>query len=158
MRLMIFINPNLDPQGAGWNIIQSVTAIGSGGFAGKGFIMGTQSHYNYLPQLSTDFIFSILSEEWGFIGSFFVLLAFLAILLRGIRILTLVKDDFAVFLGSGILAIIFLHVIVNIGMTMGIMPVTGIPLMLVSRGGSAIWTACAGIGILLNIYLRRYRY
>lgn len=158
MRLMIFLNPNLDPQGAGWNIIQSVTAIGSGGFSGKGFMMGTQSHYNYLPQQSTDFIFSILSEEWGFVGSFFVLLAFLIILLRGIRILHHAKDEFALMIGSGVLAMIFFHVVVNIGMTMGIMPVTGIPLMLISRGGSALWTACIGLGILLNIYLRRYRY
>lgn len=158
MRLVIFLNPNVDPKGAGWNIIQSITAIGSGGFLGKGFKMGTQSHYNYLPQQSTDFIFSILSEEWGFVGSFFLLLAFLSIFLRGIRILNQAKDDFTVLAGSGILTMIFFHVIVNVGMTIGIMPITGIPLMLVSRGGSSLWTACMGLGIILNMYLRRYRY
>ncbi len=158
MRLMIFLNPYIDPKGAGWNIIQSVTAIGSGGFGGKGFLMGTQSHYNYLPQQSTDFIFSILAEEWGFIGGFFVILLYLVVLLRGIRILTHAKDAFAIQIGAGIVTMIFFHVLVNIGMTMGIMPVTGIPLLLLSHGGSSLWTASIGIGILLNIYMRRYNY
>jgi rod shape determining protein RodA len=101
MRLVIFLNPYLEPKGAGWNIIQSVTAIGSGGFLGKGWLMGTQSHYNYLPQQSTDFIFSILAEEWGFLGAFFVVSLFLVILLRGVRIVTHAKDRFAVLAGTG---------------------------------------------------------
>jgi len=158
MRLLIFLNPNIDPKGAGWNIIQSVTAIGSGGFSGKGFLMGTQSHYNYLPQQSTDFIFSILAEEWGFIGGFVVILLYLIIVLRGIRILIHAKDSFAIQIGAGVVAMIFFHVLVNVGMTMGIMPVTGIPLLLLSHGGSSLWTASIGIGILLNIYIRRYNY
>lgn len=158
MRLLIFLNPYIDPKGAGWNIIQSVTAIGSGGFSGKGFLMGTQSHYNYLPQQSTDFIFSILAEEWGFIGGFFVILLYLIIILRGIRILIHAKGSFAIQIGAGIVAMIFFHVLVNVGMTMGIMPVTGIPLLLLSYGGSSLWTASIGIGILLNIYIRRYNH
>ena len=158
MRLLIFFNPYIDPKGAGWNIIQSVTAIGSGGFSGKGFLMGTQSHYNYLPQQSTDFIFSILAEEWGFVGGIFVILLFLIIILRGIRILTHAKDSFAIQIGAGVVAMIFFHVLVNVGMTMGIMPVTGIPLFFLSYGGSSLWTASIGIGILLNIYMRRYNY
>ena len=158
MRLIIFIDPYIDPRGAGWNILQSVTAVGSGGFVGKGFLMGTQSHYQYLPQQSTDFIFSILAEEWGFLGGFFVLLMFLVITLRSIRILSLARDTFAVFTGAGILAMFLFHVVVNVGMAMGIMPIAGIPLLFLSRGGSALWTASAGIGILLNIYMRRYRY
>lgn len=158
MRLLIFLNPYIDPRGAGWNIIQSVTAIGSGGFSGKGFLMGTQSHYNYLPQQSTDFIFSILAEEWGFVGGIFVILLFLIIILRGIRILTHAKDSFAIQIGAGVVAMIFFHVFVNVGMTMGIMPVTGIPLFFLSYGGSSLWTASIGIGILLNIYMRRYNY
>ena len=158
MRLLIFLNPYIDPKGAGWNIIQSVTAIGSGGFSGKGFLMGTQSHYNYLPQQSTDFIFSILAEEWGFVGGIFVILLFLIIVLRGIRILTHAKDSFAIQIGAGVVAMIFFHVFVNVGMTMGIMPVTGIPLFFLSYGGSSLWTASIGIGILLNIYMRRYNY
>ncbi len=158
MRLVVFLNPEIDPRGAGWNIIQSVTAIGSGGFAGKGFLMGTQSHYNYLPQQSTDFIFSILAEEWGFLGAFMVILLFLTVLLRGVRILTHARDSYAVVIGSGVIAMILFHVLVNIGMTMGIMPVTGIPLFFLSHGGSSLWTAAAGLGILLNVYVRRYRY
>ena len=158
MRLVVFLNPEIDPKGAGWNIIQSVTAIGSGGFSGKGFLMGTQSHYNYLPQQSTDFIFSILAEEWGFLGASLVLLLFLTILLRGVRILSHARDNYAVLIGSGIIAMILFHVLVNIGMTMGIMPVTGIPLFFLSHGGSSLWTAASGLGILLNVYIRRYRY
>jgi rod shape determining protein RodA len=158
MRLIIFIDPYIDPRGAGWNILQSITAVGSGGFTGKGFLMGTQSHFQYLPQQSTDFIFSILAEEWGFIGGFFVLLMFFVITFRSIRIITHARDSFAVFTGTGILAMFLLHVVVNVGMAMGIMPITGIPLLFLSRGGSALWTASAGIGIMLNIYMRRYRY
>ncbi len=155
MRMIIFINPHLDPQGAGWNILQSITAIGSGGFWGKGFLQGTQSHYRFLPQQSTDFIFSILAEEWGFLGGILVLALFLTILLRGISIIWSSRDDFAVLSGSGILSMLFFHVLVNAGMAMGIMPVTGIPLMLLSYGGSSLWTAMCGIGILMNISRRR---
>ncbi len=158
MRLIIFLEPSVDPRGAGWNIIQSVTAIGSGGVRGKGFLQGTQSRFNYLPQQSTDFIFSILAEEWGFVGAFLVLVAFLVIMLRGVRILTYARDEFALYAGTGIVAMILFHVLVNVGMTMGIMPITGIPLPFLSQGGSALWTVSMGVGILLNIYLRRYRY
>ena len=158
MRLLIFLNPYIEPRGSGWNIIQSITAIGSGGFTGKGFLMGTQSHYNYLPQQSTDFIFSIIAEEWGFIGGFFVISMFLVIILRGLRILTYARDDYARLIGAGVIAMFLFHVVVNIGMTMGIMPVSGIPLFFLSHGGSSLWTASIGLGILLNIYMRRYRY
>ncbi len=157
MRLIIFMNPRVDPQGAGWNIIQSVTAVGSGGFWGKGFLQGTQSHYRFLPQQSTDFIFSILAEEWGFIGGMVVFLLFLVILIRGIRIAYTARGSYGLYVGSGIVAMIFFHVIVNIGMAMGIMPITGIPLFFLSYGGSSLWTAMIGVGILLNIYQRRYQ-
>jgi rod shape determining protein RodA len=158
MRLIIFMDPYVDPRGAGWNIIQSTTAIGSGGITGKGLLLGTQSRYNYLPQQSTDFVFSILAEEWGFLGGVVVLAAFLLVMLRGLRILSYARDDFALLTGTGVITMIFFHVVVNIGMTMGIMPITGIPLPFLSLGGSSLWTASMGIGILLNIYLRRYRY
>jgi rod shape determining protein RodA len=158
MRLIIFINPNIDPKGAGWNIIQSLTAIGSGGFGGKGFLMGTQSHLNYLPQQSTDFIFSIIAEEWGFIGASFVLAMFLIIIFRGIRIISFAKDDFSVYIGAGFIGMFFFHVLINVGMAIGIMPITGIPLFFLSYGGSSLWTACISVGILLNICIRRYRY
>lgn len=156
MRFIVFLNPKVDPKGAGWNLIQSVTAVGSGGFFGKGFLRGTQSHYQFLPQQSTDFIFSILAEEWGFIGALAVFAMFLVILIRGIRIMYLARDDFGLFAAAGIVGMIFFHVIINIGMAMGIMPITGIPLFFLSYGGSSLWTALIGIGLLLNIYLRRY--
>ena len=158
MRLVIFVNPQIDPQGAGWNIIQSVTAIGSGGLHGKGWLHGTQSHYQFLPQQSTDFIFSILAEEWGFLGALLVFGLFLAIFLRGISIVWASREDYAMLAGTGILSMIFFHVLVNIGMAMGIMPVTGIPLMFLSYGGSALWTGLIGVGILMNISRRRLRY
>ncbi len=158
MRLVIFTNPRMDPQGAGWNILQSVTAVGSGGFWGKGFLQGTQSHYRFLPQQSTDFIFSILAEEWGFLGGVAVLGLFLVIFLRGISIVWGAREDYAVMAGSGILAMLFFHVVVNVGMAMGIMPVTGIPLPMLSYGGSSLWTALSGLGILINISRRRLRY
>ena len=156
MRFIVFLNPSVDPQGAGWNLIQSVTAVGSGGFAGKGFLQGTQSHYQFLPQQSTDFVFSILSEEWGFLGGLLVFALFLTILLRGIRILYIARDDYATCVGAGIVAMFFFHVVVNIGMTMGIMPITGIPLFFLSYGGSSLWTGLIGVGLLLNMYFRRY--
>jgi len=158
MRLVIFVNPQIDPQGAGWNIIQSVTAIGSGGLHGKGWLHGTQSHYQFLPQQSTDFIFSILAEEWGFLGALLVFALFLAILLRGISIVWASREDYAMLAGTGILSMIFFHVLVNVGMAVGIMPVTGIPLMFLSYGGSSLWAGLIGVGILMNISRRRLRY
>ncbi len=158
MRLIVFLEPDVDPQGAGWNLIQSVTAVGSGGFWGKGFLHGTQSHFRFLPQQSTDFIFSILAEEWGFVGGLFVFLLFLVILYRGTRIFFNARDDFAIYLGAGIVGMIFFHLVVNVGMAMGIMPITGIPLLFLSYGGSSLWTALVAVGLLLNIHLRRYRF
>jgi rod shape determining protein RodA len=158
MRLVIFVNPQIDPQGAGWNIIQSVTAIGSGGLHGKGWLHGTQSHYQFLPQQSTDFLFSILAEEWGFLGVLLVFGLFLTIFLRGISIIWASREDYAMLTGTGILSMIFFHVLVNVGMTMGIMPVTGIPLIFLSYGGSSLWTGLIGVGILMNISRRRLRY
>lgn len=158
MRLIVFMDPNVDPRGAGWNIIQSVTAVGSGGIAGKGWLQGTQSHLQYLPQQSTDFIFSILAEEWGFIGALFVFGCFLVILTRGLMICAQAKDDFAVYVGSGIVTMIFFHVAVNIGMAIGIMPITGIPLFFLSYGGSSLWSGLIGVGLLMSIYQHRYRY
>ncbi len=158
MRLIVFLDPYVDPRGAGWNIIQSVTAVGSGGLFGKGFLQGTQSHYQYLPQQSTDFIFSILAEEWGFIGAMLVFALFMIILVRGLYIVTQAKDRFAAVAGSGIVGMIFFHFVVNVGMAIGIMPITGIPLFFLSHGGSSLWTALIGVGILMSIYHHRYQY
>ena len=158
MRLIVFIKPEVDPQGSGWNIIQSLTAVGSGGFTGKGFLQGTQSHYQFLPQQSTDFIFSIIAEEWGFIGSFAVLVLFAVLLVRGLIIVMHAADDFGVFMGTGVLFMLFFHLVINIGMAIGIMPITGIPLFFLSYGGSSLWTATIGLALIQNIYMRRYKY
>ncbi len=157
-RLIIFLDPQVDPRGAGWNVIQSITAVGSGGPGGKGFLMGTQSHLRYLPQQSTDFIFSIIAEEWGFYGCMIVFLLFLIIIIRSLYILFSSKDPFALYMGCGIVGMLFFHFIVNIGMAIGIMPITGIPLLLVSYGGSSMLTTMAGLGLISSIYLHKYKY
>ncbi|MDR0554962.1 MAG: rod shape-determining protein RodA [Treponema sp.] len=155
-RLIVFLNPDVDPRGAGWNIIQSITAIGSGGLWGKGYLQGTQSHYRFLPEQSTDFIFSIFSEEWGFLGGILVFTLFLLICFRMIRIMKNTPDLFGSFIISGIIGMYMFHFLTNVGMTMGIMPITGIPLLFMSYGGSALTIAMSGIGIALSIYIRRY--
>jgi len=157
MRLVIFVNPWVDPRGAGWNIIQSVTAVGAGGLSGTGFLQGTQSHLRYLPQQSTDFIFSILAEETGFLGGILVLVLFGVVIGRGIVIMYAAGDDFATLVAAGVVALLLFHTVVNVGMAMGVLPITGIPLMLVSYGGSSLWTALIGIGLLANIGLARFR-
>lgn len=154
-RLIVFLDPYTDPLGSGWNIIQSKIAIGSGGIAGQGFLRGTQSHYRFLPQQSTDFIFSILSEEAGFIGSLFVFVLFLIILLRTVFIIRNTKNGFGYYIAVGILVMVFFHFVVNVGMVMGIMPITGIPLLFLSYGGSSLWTSMWAIGLLMSIHYRR---
>jgi len=158
MRLIVFMDPNVDPRGSGWHIIQSVTAIGSGGISGKGFLQGTQSHYRFLPEQSTDFIFSILSEEWGFIGGVFVFALFLVINLRLIRIIRVTTDTFGSYIVAGLASMYAFHFLINVGMTMGIMPITGIPLMFVSYGGSALLSAMIGIGLALSVHMRRFQH
>lgn len=156
MRLIVFLDPNVDPRGAGWNIIQSVTAIGSGGVTGRGFMQGTQSHYRFLPEQSTDFIFSIFSEEAGFLGGLFVFALFMFICSRLLSTMKTVTDPFAKYFCAGLAGMIFFHFIINVGMTMGIMPITGLPLLFMSYGGSSIMSSMIGIGIALSIYIRRF--
>jgi rod shape determining protein RodA len=156
MRLIVFLDPNVDPRGAGWHIIQSMTAIGSGGLTGKGYLQGTQSHYRFLPEQSTDFIFSIFTEEWGLLGGLVVFALFLVICLRLIRIMKVTLDPSGCYICSGLAAMYVFHFLVNVGMTMGIMPITGIPLHFMSYGGSSIISAMAGIGLALSIHVRRY--
>jgi len=155
MRLIVFIDPQVDPLGAGWNIIQSKIAIGSGNLFGQGYLQGTQSHYRFLPQQSTDFIFSILAEESGFIGSFIVFVLYFIIMFRTIFIMKNTKNTYGYYIAAGILAMFFFHFVVNVGMVMGIMPITGIPLLFLSYGGSSLWTAMISIGLLMSI---KYRY
>lgn len=154
-RLIIFINPNVDPQGAGWNIIQSKTAIGSGGLWGRSFLQGTQSHYRFLPQQSTDFIFSILSEELGFAGGMLVFALYAIMLMRILLIMRKTSNRFGLYIAAGIFAMFFFHFFINVGMVMGLMPITGIPLLFLSYGGSSLWTAMTCVGLLMSINGRK---
>lgn len=154
-RLIVFIDPYSDPQGSGWNIIQSKTAIGAGGLFGRGFLEGSQSHRRFLPQQSTDFIFSIFSEETGFIGGVVMFAAFFLILVRILYIIKQTTNNFSCYIASGILGMFFFHFIVNVGMVMGIMPITGIPLPFMSYGGSALLTNMMAIGLIMSINSRR---
>jgi len=156
MRLIVFLDPNVDPRGAGWNIIQSITAIGAGGFTGRGYLQGTQSHYRFLPEQSTDFIFSIFSEEMGFVGGLLVFASFLFICYRMAATMKVTNDPFAKYICAGLAGMYFFHFIINVGMTMGIMPITGLPLLFMSYGGSSLLTSMIGIGLVLSIYVRRY--
>jgi len=156
MRLIVFLDPGVDPRGSGWHIIQSMTAIGSGGMTGKGFLQGTQSHYRFLPTQSTDFIFSIFTEEWGFVGGLAVIALFLLICFRLIRLMKITSDTFGAYIAAGLAAMYGFHFLVNTGMAMGIMPITGIPLLFMSYGGSSLITAMAGIGLAMSIHVRRF--
>jgi rod shape determining protein RodA len=153
-RILTFMNPTIDPQGAGWNVNQAMIAIGSGQFWGRGLGHGTQSQLNFIPEKHTDFVFASLAEEMGFLGVMMLLGLYLIMFFRGIRVAVLARDFFGTYLTIGILAMLFVHVFVNVGMNMGIMPVTGIPLPLISYGGTPILVDLAAIGILENIYAR----
>jgi rod shape determining protein RodA len=155
-RLIIFLNPYIDAKKEGYNIIQSITAVGSGGLFGKGFRAGTQSQLKYLPMQSNDFIFPIIAEEWGLVGATLVLALFAVLLYRSLRIVKNSPDAYAQYVGVGIVGMLVYHCVINIGMTMGLMPITGIPLIFISYGGSSLLTGLIGIGIILNIYFRRY--
>jgi rod shape determining protein RodA len=155
-RIITFFNPDLDPLGAGYHLIQSKIAMGSGGILGKGFMNGTQCKLGFLPEQQTDFIFSALGEEWGLIGSLFVIGIYFILILWGLRITVQAKDRFGAILAFGVVAMLFWHVFINIGMVLGMMPVVGIPLPLLSYGGSFILSTLIGIGLLLNVSMRRY--
>ncbi len=157
-RLVIFLNPDLDPLDSAWNIINSRIAIGSGNIWGKGFLLGTQSHLQYLPEQSTDFIFSILAEELGFKGAFFVFLVYLTILVRIIYILKNTINTYGYYIGVGIISLLFFHFIINVGMVMGIMPVTGIPLLFMSYGGSSLLTSMVAVGIVMSIRYHKFEF
>jgi len=155
-RIITFFNPDLDPLGAGYHLMQSKIAVGSGGILGKGFMKGTQSKLGFLPEQQTDFIFSALGEEWGLIGSLFVIGLYVALILWGLRIAVQAKDRFSAILAFGVVAMLFWHVFINVGMVLGMMPVVGIPLPLLSYGGSFIVSTLIGAGLLLNVSMRRY--
>lgn len=155
-RLLVFLNPEFDKYGAGYNIIQSKIAIGSGGFFGKGLFRGTQNNLGFLPEKSTDFIFSIICEELGFFGGGIIIALFLLYFFYMIRTIQNAKDKEGMLISSGILAMFFIHFIINIGMTLGIAPATGLPLPFISYGGSSYIAFIVGAALLSNIYSRRF--
>lgn len=158
MRIVAFFNPANDPLGTGYHIIQSKIAVGSGLFWGKGFLKGTQSQLNFLPEHHTDFIFSVLAEEWGFLGSIILIGLYVALIFYGLRVAERSKDRFGAILALGIVCLIFWQVTINIGMTIGLLPIVGVPLPLISYGGSSVLSILLGIGILLNIRARRFMF
>ncbi|MCE8011214.1 rod shape-determining protein RodA [Billgrantia desiderata] len=154
-RVLTFLNPESDPLGAGWNIIQSTTAIGSGGLWGKGWLEGTQSQLEFLPERHTDFIVAVLGEEFGLVGMLLILFLYLLIVLRGLWLAMASHDTFGRLLGGSIILTFFIYVFVNVGMVSGILPVVGVPLPLVSYGGTSSVTLLAGFGILMSIHGHR---
>lgn len=150
-RIMTFLNPENDPLGAGYHIIQSKIAIGSGGIFGKGFLGGTQSHLDYLPERHTDFVFATMAEEWGLIGGLFIITAFLLVIRWGMRVASRARGKFSRLTAAGLATTIFFYVAINLMMVMGLAPVVGIPLPLVSFGGSAMMTVLICIGMLMAI-------
>jgi rod shape determining protein RodA len=155
-RILTFFNPDLDPLGSGYHIIQSKIAVGSGGILGKGFTNGTQCKLGFLPEQQTDFIFSALAEEWGLVGTLVIVGLYFILILWGLRIAVHSKDRFGAIVAFGVVAMLFWHAFINIGMVLGIMPVVGIPLPLLSYGGSFLFSTMMGIGLLLNVSMRRY--
>jgi len=151
MRILTFLNPGRDPLGAGWNILQSKVALGSGRLIGKGLGGAVHTQLSFLPRPFTDFIFATIGEEWGFIGVLLLLGLYFIIIARGMKLVRQESNDFAKLVGGGIIILLFLQVFINIGMVVGIMPVTGIPLPLISYGGSSTIMFFAGIGILLSL-------
>lgn len=154
-RLIVFLDPSIDALDSGWNINQSMIAIGAGGLRGTGFLQGTQSHYKFLPEQPTDFIFSILSEEWGFIGGMIVFSLYIMIFRRIRKAALRCSDFYGKLVCIGMQVIFMYHFMINIGMVMGIMPVMGIPLLFLSYGGSSLWSAMISIGIVMGINLRQ---
>ncbi len=157
-RVMTFFNPSLDPLGSGYHIIQSKIAVGSGGLLGKGFMKGTQTRLHFLPEQHTDFALSVLAEEWGFIGILVVLVLLLLIILKGISIAYHSRDRLGALVAIGISSMIFWQTIVNAGMVVGLLPVVGAPMPFISYGGSSYLCVMAGIGLLINIRMRRFRF
>ncbi len=154
-RVLTFLNPESDPLGAGYHIIQSEIAIGSGGVYGKGWLNGTQSHLEFLPERSTDFIFAVLGEEFGLIGVLLLLSLFLYLVLRGLYIATQAQDTYSRLLGGSLSLVLFVYLFVNTGMVSGLLPVVGVPLPLVSYGGTSLVTIMAGFGMLMSIHTHR---
>jgi rod shape determining protein RodA len=156
-RLTGFLDSNNDPQGANYNKQQSEIGIGSGGITGTGYLHGTQTNLDFIPEQHTDFIFTVVGEEFGFVGAVVMLLLFAILIWRAFRIATLSKDPFGTYVAAGIGSMFAIQMFVNVGMTIGIMPITGIPLPFVSYGGSSLLANFLAVGLLLNIHMRRFK-
>ena len=157
-RILTFFNPEIDPLGAGYHILQSKIALGSGGVFGKGFMQGSQSHLNFLPEKQTDFIFTMMAEEFGMMGGLILLGLYSLILVYGFAISMRSQSHFGRLLALGLTAMMFLYVFINIAMVMGLIPVVGVPLPLISYGGTAMLTQMVGIGFLINVNVHRDLY
>ncbi len=155
-RILSFLNPEKDPRGVGYNQRQAIIAIGSGGIKGLGLAKGTQNMYNYIPEKTTDFIYAVLSEEWGFFGTLLLLFLYFILIYRGVIIAYNAKDYLGTLIAVGITTMFFFHIFINLGMCIGILPVMGLPLPFISAGGSSLLTNLIGISLLLNISQRRY--
>ena len=156
-RLRLFMNPGADPLGAGYNVLQSEISVGSGGFFGKGLLNGTQNQLDFLRVQQTDFVFSVLGEELGFLGAMLVFALFLALLFRGLRVAFLARDGFGRLIATGFVMILLVQVFINVGVNIRLLPVTGIPLPFLSFGGTSLLTALVSLGILQSVYMRRER-
>ncbi len=154
-RVLTFLDPEQDPLGAGYNIMQSMIAIGSGGLFGKGYLQGSQSQLNFLPEKHTDFIFTMLAEEFGFVGSMTLLLLYFLLLMCGLMVAQSSRSTFGALVAAGVTAMLFIHILINCGMVMGMLPVVGVPLPLMSYGGSIMVSTVLAIGLLLNAYAHR---
>jgi rod shape determining protein RodA len=154
-RILTFIDPETDPLGSGYHILQSQIAFGSGSVFGKGYLQGTQSHLNFLPERHTDFIFTMLAEEFGLVGGLLVLLLFGMLMIYGLAVSVRCRNHFGRMLAMGMTATILLYVFINTAMVMGLIPVVGVPLPLISYGGTAMLTVLAGCGFLMNVYINR---
>jgi rod shape determining protein RodA len=157
LRVLTFLTPENDPQGSGYHILQSKIALGSGGMFGKGFLDGTQSHLNFLPEKQTDFIFTMLAEEWGMVGGLVLLGLYVLILAYGFAIALRSRNHFGRILAVGLTANFFLYVFINIAMVMGLIPVVGVPLPLISYGGTALLTVMLSLGLIMCVYVHRDR-
>jgi len=157
-RILDFLNPERSRLGSGYHIIQSKIAVGSGAFFGKGYLHGTQTQLRFLPEQHTDFAFSVFSEEWGFAGCFVLIFLYLCLALWGLQIAGRCNDRFGSLVAVGVTSMLFWHIVINIGMVIGIFPVVGVPLPLFSYGGTSMITTMIGIGILLNIRMRRFMF
>lgn len=155
-RLITFLNPENDPLGTGYHIIQSMIAVGSGGIFGKGFLKGSQTQLKFLPEQQTDFVFSVFAEEWGFAGALVLIVLFMSLILWGMKIALHSRDLLGTLIAFGITALISWEVFINIGMVLGVLPVVGIPLPFLSYGGSAMIVLLTAIGLLMNVSVRRF--